>query len=125
MALITQKDVEDIKAALAEIAPFTEEPITYRKYDHTNPGDPVLGSPTVDVYIDTATTASVRELTLEEVQVSGGAYLLGDREFTIRMQANPDYRDRIVYAGTSYKPKSIGKMFLGEILWLEIRAGKE
>ena len=125
MALITQKDVNAIKAALEELAPFTEEPITYRKYDHTEPGDPVIGAPAQDVFVDTSTTASVRELTLEEVQVSGGAYLLGDREFTIRMLANPDYRDRIVYAGTSYKPKSIGKMFLGEVLWWEVRAGKE
>lgn len=125
MPLLSQKDVNDIKAALAEIAPFTEEPITYRKYDHTEPGDPILGTSPVDVYVDTQTTAGVRELTLEEVQVSGGAYLLGDMEFTIRIEVPPSYRDRLVYAGTTYKPKSIGKMFLGEVLWWEIRAGKE
>ena len=125
MALITQKDVDDIKGTLAELAPFTEEPITYRTFTEMIPGDPVLGTPDTPGYADTAETAGVRELSLEEVQVSGGAYVLGDVEFTVRRQTKPKYEDRIAYGGSSYKPKSIGKLFLGEVLWWEIKAGKE
>lgn len=125
MTLITQKDVDDIKGTLAELAPFTEEPITYRTFTEMIPGDPVLGTPDTPDYTDTAETAQVRELNLEEVHVSGGAYVLGDVEFTTRRETKPEHEDRIVYNGSSYKPKSINKMFLGEVLWWEVKAGKE
>lgn len=125
MPLITQKDVDDIKAAMAELAPFTEEPIIYRTYTGTTPGDPVLGTPDTPNYTDTEETAGARDLTVEEVAVSGGVYVLGDMEFTCRRVAEPKYDDRIVYNGSTWKPKDIDKTFLGEVLWWEVRAGKE
>jgi hypothetical protein len=125
MPLITQKDVDDIKTAMAELAPFTEEPITYRTYTSTTPGDPVLGTPDTPNYTDTAETAGARDLTVEEVAVSGGVYVMGDMEFTTRRTTKPEYADRIVYQGDTFRPKDIDKTFLGEVLWWEVRAGKE
>lgn len=125
MALLTQKDIDGIKAAMAELAPFTEEPIIYRTYIGMTPGDPALGTPDTPNYTDTEETAGARELTLEEVTVSGGAYVMGDMEFTTRRTTEPKYEDRIVYAGTSYKPKEINHIWLGEVLFWEIRAGRE
>jgi hypothetical protein len=127
MALISQKDVEEIKAALGELASFTEESITYRRYMHTEHGDPVVGTPDTFIYEDDSavTSATVRELTLKEVQVSGGAYVLGDVEFTVRATSAPAYADRIVYNGANWKPKEIKHFWLREVLWWEIIAGKE
>lgn len=125
MPLITQKDIDDIKAAMAELAPFTEEPVTYRTYTGITPGDPVLGTPDTPVYHDTSETAMARDLTVEEVAVSGGLYILGDMEFSIRRATKPTYQDRIVYGGATWKPKSIRSVFLGEVLWWEVRAGRE
>lgn len=125
MPLLTQKDIDDIKAAMAELAPFTEEPITYRTYTGTTPGDPVMGTPDTPNYDDTAETAIVQELSIEEVAVSGGVYVLGDVEFTVRRATKPAYEDRIIYDGKTWKPKSINKVFLGEVLWWEVRAGRE
>lgn len=125
MPLITQKDVDDIKAAMVELAPFTEEAIIYRTYTGTTPGDPVHGTPDTPNYTDTEETSMVRELTVEEVQVSGGAYVLGDMEFIIRREVQPEYEDRIVYGGLTWKPKSIDKTYLGEALWWEVKAGRE
>ena len=125
MALITPKDIADIKAALVELAPVTEEPITYKRFDHMADGDPVMGTPSAPVYVDSATTAGIRELSVEEVAVSGGAYILGDIEFSVRMEQPPSYQDRLVYNALTWKPKSINKVFLSEVLWWEIRAGKE
>jgi len=125
MPLINQKDIDDIKAALAEMAPFTEEPITYRTYTGTTSGDPVAGTSDTPNYTDTSETAIVQELSVEEVAVSGGVYVLGDMEFSIRRTTRPAYQDRIVYADATWKPKSIKSVFLGEVLWWEVRAGRE
>lgn len=125
MPLLTQNDIDDIKAAMVELAPFTEEPITYRTFTSMTPGDPVLGTPDTPNYTDTAETAGVRELSLEEVTVSGGAYVMGDMEFTCRRAVKPAYEDRIAYGGDTWKPKSIRHVYLGEVLWWEVKAGKE
>jgi len=127
LALITDRDVADIKSALEELAPYTEEPITYKQYSHTNTGDPVQGISAEPVYVEDpdTTSANVEALSVEEIAVSGGRYVLGDMLFTVRRNTEPSYQDRIVYDGATWKPKSIGKMFLREVLWWEIRAGKE
>jgi len=125
MPLITQKDVDDIKAAMEELAPFTEEPITYRTYTGMTEGDPVHGIPAQPTYTDTAETAMTRNLSAEEVQKSGGYYILGDMEFTIRREVKPEYEDRIIYGGLTWKPKKIDKTFLVEVLWWEVKAGRE
>lgn len=125
MPLINQKDIDDIKAAMAELAPFTEEPITYRTFTGMTPGDLAAGVPDAPNFIDTVETAIVQELSIEEVAVSGGVYVLGDMEFSIRRVVQPAYNDRIVYGGITWKPKSIRKVFLGEVLWWEVRAGRE
>ena len=125
MALITPKDIADIKGTLAELAPYTEEPIVYKRFDHIDAGDPVMGKPDEAVYISTETTAMVENLTAEEIANSAGYYLLGDLEFTIRMEQEPSDQDRIQYQGFIWSPKHIDKMFLGEVLWWEIRARKE
>lgn len=124
--MLNQDDLGYMRECLDGIAPDVEEPVTYKRYDHTDPGDPVEGTPDTPVYVDSAITAAVRELTLEEIQVSGGAYVLGDMEFKIRqpaLSAAPVYADRIVYAGATYKPKSIGHSFLGGVIGWKIRAG--
>lgn len=125
MVLITDKDVADIKAALEDIAPYVEEPITYRRRTGIMPGDPAHGEPDTPQYDNQARAAVVRKLTLEEITISGGAYELGDLEFTIRMDQEPAYEDRIVYNGRTFRPKSIGKLYLKEVLWWDVRAGKE
>lgn len=125
MPLVTQKDIDDIKAAMVELAPFTEEPITYRTYTGMTPGDPALGTPDTPNYTDSSITAIARELTVEEVQVSGGVYILGDMEFTIRTATEPKYGDRISYKGATWKPKEINHTWLGEVLFWEVRAGRE
>jgi len=125
MALITDKDIADIKAALIELAPYTEVPIVYKRFDHIDTGDPVMGKPDEAVYIDVETTAMVENLTAEDIAVSAGYYLLGDMEFTIRMEQEPSDQDRIQYQDAIWNPKRIDKMFLGEVLWWEIRARKE
>ncbi|HBX22669.1 MAG TPA: hypothetical protein DEF34_03375 [Desulfotomaculum sp.] len=125
MALITQKDVDDIKAAMAELAPFTEEPITYRTFTGMTAGDSVHGTPETPNYTDTNETAMTRNLTAEEVQKSGGYYIIGDMEFTIRRETEPQYEDRIVCGGLTWKPKKIDKTFLGEVLWWEVKARRE
>lgn len=125
MTLLTQKDIDDIKAAMVELAPFTEEPITYRTYTGITPGDSALGTPDTPNYTNTDETAGARELTLEEVTASGGAYVMGDMEFTTRRATEPKYEDRIVYDGVSYKPKEIKHTWLSEVLWWEVRARRE
>ncbi|MCG8401371.1 MAG: hypothetical protein MJA84_07210 [Firmicutes bacterium] len=125
MTLLSQKDVDEIKAAMAELAPFTEEAITYRTFTGMTPGDPVHGTPEIPNYTDTSETAMTRNLTAEEVQTSGGAYVMGDMEFTTRRTTKPEFEDRIVYGGLTWKPKKIDKMYLGEVLWWEVKAGRE
>lgn len=125
MPLLTQKDIDDLKAAMAELAPFTEEPIVYKKYTGMTPGDPLVGTPATPIYTLADSTAMVRDLTVEEIAVSGGKYILGDMEFSIRTATQPAYDDRIVYNGLIWKPKKINPVYLGEALWWEIKAGKE
>ena len=127
MVLITEKDIADIKAALVELAPFTEEPIIYKQFDRIEQGDPVLGRPDTLIFTEDSTVASamVKPLTVEEVLVSGGYYVMGDMEFSIRRTTQPAYQDRIVYGGATWKPKGINPVYLGEVLWWEVRVGKE
>jgi hypothetical protein len=105
--LIRDKDILDINNALAEIAPYTEEDITYQAYNSTTPGNPVAGTAATNNYNPEAISAGIRELTLEEIVVSGGAYETGDVEFSIRRATKPDYLDRIDYDGGRYRPKKI------------------
>jgi hypothetical protein len=127
MALISKKDIEEIKAVLGELATFVEEAIIYRRYVLTEQGNPVEGTPDEFIYENdpSITSATSRELTLKEVQVSGGTYILGDMEFTIRTVVAPAYADRIIYNDASWKPKEIKHFWLQEVLWWEIIAGKE
>jgi len=125
MALITDKDIADIKAALVELAPYTEEPVVYKQYDHMDDGDPVMGTPDTPVYISDDKTAMIRNLTVEEVSNSVGVYLFGDMEFSVRMDDEPKFKDLIHYQGANWNPKTINKVFLGEVLWWEIRARRE
>jgi len=121
-------DLTYIRECFDEVAPDIEEPITYKRYTGMTAGDPVRGTADTPNYTDLAITASVRELTLEEIQVSGGAYVFGDTEFKIRqtvLAETPAYTDRVIYAGTTYKPKSISRSFLGGVVNWTIRAGKQ
>ncbi len=128
MGLLDSADVDYIRKCLEDIASDVEESLTYKQYTDTKAGNPVIGTPDTYSYTDRAITAGVHELTLEEVQKSGGAYLLGDMEFSIRQNAlafNPGYPDRIVYAGTTFKPRSINHGYLGELICWKIIAGKQ
>lgn len=126
--MLDSDDLAYIRECMDDVSPDAEEGITYKQYDHTEEGDPVLGTPDTPVYNDLVITAAARELTIEEIQVSGGAYVLGDMEFKIRqtaLSAKPAYGDRIIYDGDTYKPKSIKHSFLGGIIGWNVRAGKE
>lgn len=126
--MLETDDLAYIQECLDDVAPDTEEAVTYKQYDYTEPGDPVLGTPDTPVYNDLAITATARELTIEEIQVSGGAYVLGDMEFKIRqtaLTAAPAYADRIIYDGATYKPKNINHSFLGGVIGWGVRAGKQ
>ncbi len=127
MTLIGQKDIDLIKEALEELAPYTEEPIIYKQFDYIAQGDPVQGIPNETIYaVDTrVTSATAEDLSVEEIAVSGGLYVVGDMLFTLRRAAEPSYQDRIVYDDFTWKPISISKVFLGEVLWWEIKARKE
>lgn len=128
MGLLNSADVDFIRECLDDVSGDVEQDITYRRYSSMTPGDPVFGTPDTPVYADAAITATARELTLEEIQVSGGVYVLGDMEFKIRQAAlasAPAYADRIIYAGATFKPKSISRSFLGGIIGWTIRAGKQ
>lgn len=128
MGLLDSADVDFIRECLDDVASDVEQDITYKRYISTKAGDPVFGTPDTPVYTDTEIAASVRDLTLEEIQVSGGVYVLGDMEFKIRQTAlasPPAYADRIIYAGATFKPKSIGHSFLGGVVGWKIRAGKQ
>jgi hypothetical protein len=91
-----------IQEDLAALAGDVERPITYRVYRDTTPGDPALGIKAVDHFDDLTITATVRELTVEEVQTSNGVYTLGDLEFGVRRQTMGP-RDLIVYGGATWK----------------------
>lgn len=141
--MLNSDDIEYIHKSLNEIASDIEESIIYRKYINTTTGDHVLGTPDTSNYNDYNITARVRMLTLEEIQVSGGVYVLGDMKFIIRKKdwmqwdiyltgahdpslptIKPDYPDRIRYNGVTYKPKSYSHMWLGGVLWYKVKAGK-
>jgi len=126
--MLDSDDLDYIRECFDDVAIDAEETITYKRYVSTTSGDPVMGTPDTLVYSDLAITASARELTLEEIQVSGGVYVLGDMQFAIRQTAlslPPAHADRIVYGGDSFKPKSINHSFLGGIVGWTIRAGKQ
>ncbi|MFZ3171964.1 MAG: hypothetical protein WA118_08295 [Carboxydocellales bacterium] len=125
--LITDADIAEIEAILEDLSDVTEEPITYKTYTGLTPGDQLAGTPATPTYTTdlTTTSAMARELTLEEVRKSGGAYELGDMEFIVRRLTKPDYKDRIVYDGGEYRPKSRKRLFLKKVLWWELVAGKE
>lgn len=130
MGLLETDDVDFICECLGDIDTDVEEPITYKRYLSTTAGDPVMGTPGTPNYDDAEITASVRALTLEEIQVSGGVYVLGDVEFDIRLQPTifetaPAYADRIVYAGDTYKPKRIDPVHLGGLIGWTVKAGKK
>lgn len=122
--MLTSSDVDYIRQTLADIAPDVEQAITYRRYDHTEPGDPVLGIPPQDVYVDESVTAAVRELTVEEIQVSAGAFTFGDLEFVVRRET-ADARDRIVYQGQTWIPVELRRIYLGDILGWKMRCRRE
>lgn len=122
--MLTSSDVDYIRQALVDIAPDVEQAITYRRYDHTEPGDPVLGIPPQDVYVDESVTAAVRELTVEEIQVSAGAFTFGDLEFVVRRET-ADARDRIVYQGQTWIPVELRRIYLGDILGWKMRCRRE
>lgn len=126
--MLTSDDLTYVRECLDDVATDVEEAVTYKRYDHTEPGDPILGTPDTPVYVDSAITAAARELTIEEVQVSGGAYVLGDMEFKIRqtvLLVIPAYADRVIYDGATYKPKSIKHTFLRGVIGWTVRAGIE
>jgi hypothetical protein len=91
-----------IQADLAGLAADVERPITYKAYRETTPGDPALGIKAVDHFDDLSITATVRELTIEEVQTSNGVYTLGDLEFGVR-RPTMDPRDLVVYGGATWR----------------------
>ncbi|ATW24163.1 hypothetical protein [Candidatus Formimonas warabiya] len=141
--MITTDDMDFIRECLSDVAGDVEESIVYKKYLNTTPGDQVMGIPDTPNYESFDITARVRALTLEEIQVSGGAYIFGDVEFKIRKQdwmqwdlnltggydpesstIRPDYPDRIIYDGLTYKPKSYSHAWLGGVLWYKVKAGK-
>jgi hypothetical protein len=130
MGLLESDDLAYMRECLGDIETDVEEPIVYKRYLSTTAGDPVMGTSDTPVYDDTEITASVRTLTLEEIQVSGGVYVLGDVEFEIRLQETifetaPVYVDRIVYAGATYKPKKIDPVQLGGLIGWTVKAGKK
>jgi len=110
--VLDPRDLATIAEDLAVLAADAEVPITYRRYIGTTPGDPSLGLPPQDQYEDEATTATVRELTVEEVQAAGGTYSLGDVEIGARRPV-VDARDRIVYNGLTWRPVEIRPVRLG------------
>ena len=141
--MLDSSDMEYMSECLDDISPEIEEEVTYRRFDHIEPGDSIAGIPDTVVYNEFGIKASVRELTLREVQVSGGVYVLGDMQFFVRnrdwMQVDvnatggydpsittpkPDYQDLIVYCGSQYKPKNIGHSYLGSIIGWTVRASK-
>lgn len=125
MSLISQKDIDDIKSALVELAPYTEEPIVFKRFDHIIEGNSVMGKPDQAFYDSLNITAMIRDLTVEDIAKSAGFYLMGDTEFSIRTTLIPSTNDRIEHNGFIWKPKKIEKVFLGEVLWWEITARKE
>lgn len=127
MGLLSAADVEYIQECQDDIASDIEEDVTYRQYTGLVAGDAVMGTPDTYSYTDLPTTASARELTLEEVQRSGGVYVLGDMEFRFRQTvlAAAQYNDLIVFAGATFKPKSITHKFLGGRTGWIIRARKQ
>ncbi len=127
MGLLDNNDIDFISACLDEIASDVDEPITFKRYIGKIAGDQVMGTSDQYQYNDLDILATVRELTLEEIQVSGGMYEYGDMEFKIRQKEltnKPEYADRIVYGSAAYKPKSIKHIHLGGIIGWTIRAGK-
>lgn len=121
--LIDQTDIDDINADLADVAEFTEEPITYKQYTGITKGDQVEGTADTPDYVPdpTVPTAAVRDLTVEEIAVSGGRYEMGDLMIKVRRALKPDYKDRIECRGSEWEPKRISPPPLkGVLLWTVI-----
>lgn len=112
--MLTPEDLATIQVDLAGLAADAEQAITYRVYAGIAGGDPVLGIPGSVSYADQAATVTARELTVEEVLLSAGAYTIGDVEFGVR-RASVDPRDLIVYGGATWRPQEIRKTFLGGV----------
>ncbi|MHB1418476.1 MAG: hypothetical protein ACYCX4_02650 [Bacillota bacterium] len=126
MGLLSSDDVDYMRTCLNDVAADVEEAITYKQFTSMTAGNPVMGTPDTPNYTSLNVTATARELSLEEIKVSGGVYVLGDMEFKIRSSvvAAPAYADRIVYSGSTYKPKSINHVYLGGLLSWTVRAEK-
>lgn len=125
--LITEQDIQDLKNDLIDLADVVEEPIVYQMYIGMTAGNQVKGQAAQPNYSPdpNVTSAMIERLTLEQVQVSGGAYELGDVQFTIRRTTKPSYDDRIDYDGARYRPKDMDRLYLKETIWWEILGRKE
>lgn len=110
--MLSAKDLQAIQTDLSSIAGDAEQSITYRRYIGSAGGDPVLGIPPTDQTTDEATSAEVRELTIEEIQISAGVYKVGDLEFGVRRSA-VDARDSVIYQGITWAPVEIRQVALG------------
>lgn len=110
--MLNELDLATMQADLAGLAGDAEQAITYRVYTSTTAGNATLGIPATDNYDDQATTATTRELTVEEIQLSNGAYQVGDREFGVR-RATVSNRDLIVYGGATWEIREIRPVALG------------
>ncbi len=109
---VTNDDRAFIEAALAEVAGWTEQAVTYRIYQFTAAGDPALGTAPTPQFTDEATTADVQPLSLRIIEASGGRYQLGDIEALIRRAAVAQ-QDRIQWQGAEYQPVEIWPGYLG------------
>lgn len=119
--MLNAADIAAIQRDLAALASDAEQAITYRTYTGTTGGDPVMGIPAQDAYTDEVATATVRELTVEEVQLSAGAYSIGDLEFGVRRNTATN-RDLIVYGGSTWRPLEIRRVMLGgQVLRWQLR----
>ncbi len=125
--MIKDRDIAAINNALESMAPYTEVSIVYQVYQDTTPGNKPAGQAPTDNYTPdaTVTSAMYRELTLEEVQLSGGVYERGDVEFSVRRSTKPSYKDRVDYDGARWKPKEIGRPPLNGVNLWGIVARKE
>lgn len=112
--MLNADDLAAMQADLADLAGDAEQSITYRRYTGTSGGDAALGLPATDTYADETTTATVQPITAEVVQLSGGAYRLGDLEFGMR-RTTAAPQDRIVYDGATWEPVEMRPVILGGV----------
>lgn len=117
-------DAAFIKKSLEQISPAVEQPIKYRRYTHTTPGQPHLGIPDQDHYDVTDEKARIHELTLEEVQASAGRYVLGDIRVVTRRTEQPEYRDQIEWGGNVFRIVECDISYLIEGVGWALRCSK-